>query len=175
MLLEDGRRSFTAIGRAIGMTHTGVRKHYETLVKEGLIRVKGLLNVKASGFELLLLSAEIPSYEDLKEFYRIYSKCPRMLILFTTPGEYNVYGVMLAESEDVRESIMTVCTVRKFKGLRRIELRPVLEMNPPFLPIRLPRDLSRRAPCGADCPRCERYKRELCIGCPSTTWYKGPL
>ncbi len=174
-LLVDGRINLIDIAKELGISHVAVRKHYLKLLRDKVLTVKGLVNVKKLGFKLLQLKIEIPDPDNLNSFMEVYSKCPRMLALYVVPGEFNVYGVMIAEDENVRESMMTICTIRKFKGIRRIDLKPILLSSIEFTALNLPETVLDKAPCSADCGNCTRYKEEKCIGCPATKWYRGVL
>ncbi|MBS7638445.1 Lrp/AsnC family transcriptional regulator, partial [Candidatus Bathyarchaeota archaeon] len=105
---------------------------------------------------------------------KVFSKCPRVIFITRTTGEYNLMTIMIAEDMDTLNSIVEVCSIRVRKGIRRSEViigeTPEL---PKFIPIRLFTDKSDEdAPCGINCGKCLKYIENKCLGCPSTRYYR---
>lgn len=176
ILQEDGRTSLSEIGRKVGLSHVSVRRRLKKL-RKSLVKVSAGLNAEQLGFRIAIINAEVETPERLRELIDKFSKCPRICLLTTTTGAYNMMTVMVAENSDVLNSIVEICSIRTQRGIRRSEViigeAPAI---PKFLPIRI--ILSREeeeAPCGINCKECLRYKDQKCLGCPATKYYHGPL
>jgi Lrp/AsnC family transcriptional regulator for asnA, asnC and gidA len=176
ILQEDGRASFSSIGKELGMSHVAVSKRLENLCKK-LVKVSVGLNAKHLGFRIAIVNAEVETPQRLQELVDKFSKCPRMVFLTTTTGAYNLMTIMIAENADTLNAIIEVCSVRAQKGIRRSEAMigeaPVI---PKYLPIKIVANKEDEdAPCGINCGKCMRYQEKKCLGCPATKYYRGPL
>jgi hypothetical protein len=86
--------------------------------------------------------------------------------------------VMIAEDTWSLESILGTCSMRTEPGVRKSES---WFGNAPLMPQYLVLDINptqtgdTAAPCKMDCKTCKRYTTDKCVGCPSTTTYKGKL
>lgn len=174
ILLEDGRTSLSSMGRRLGLSHVSIRNRLENLKKESVINVYAGINLEKLGFRIVIINCEIETHELLRHLIKIFSKCPRVIFMARTTGEYNLMMIMVAEDMNTLNAIIEICSIRTFKGIRRSEViigeTPEL---PKFIPIRLFTDKSEEdAPCGINCGKCLRYNENKCLGCPSTRYYK---
>jgi hypothetical protein len=107
-----------------------------------------------------------------------YQNCPRILMLAPVTGRYNLFAVMAAEDTWSLESIIGTCSMRTESGVRRSETwfgnAPPL---PKYLSVGLAPKKSKgdKTPCGQNCAACKRYSDEKCVGCPTSSSYKGLL
>jgi len=115
--------------------------------------------------------------EALKEIMSRFKECPRIILLATMAGGYNVVALMIAENEGVLKSISTVCAIRVLKGIRRSDVYIIADLvRPEYLSIKLPFPRNRESPpCERECSICEMYVEKKCLGCPATKYYRGPL
>jgi DNA-binding Lrp family transcriptional regulator len=118
ILQEDGRASLSSIGKEIGMSHVSIRRRLENLC-EKLVKVSAGLNAEHLGLRLAIVNAEVETPQRLRELVDMFSKCPRIVLLTTTTGTYNLMTVMVAEDADTLNAIIEVCSVRAQKGIRR--------------------------------------------------------
>ncbi|PCN50622.1 hypothetical protein B6U99_03475 [Candidatus Geothermarchaeota archaeon ex4572_27] len=175
-LMDDGRLSLSKLGRALGMSHVAVGKRLERLVKGGVVRVQANLGLKRLGLRLVAVLMEVDGVEALERLKHVFSECPRMLMLATLIAGFNLLGLMVAEGDDVLESITTCCAVRDYPGIKRTEVYLIGELvKPGYLPLRLAERRGGRAPCGRECRLCSRFKGGRCPGCPAVEGYRGPL
>ncbi len=175
MLSEDGRKSLVDIARALGITHVAVRKHLSQLEEQGILRVRAEVSPEKTGLKLVLVFMEIEDEEHMAEITRRFRECPRIVLLASMVGGYNLVALMVAENNDVLECISTVCAVRRMKGIRRSEVYLVSDLiEPRFLPLKVTAEKTRKtAPCGRNCLECQRYVDNKCLGCPATIHYRG--
>jgi Lrp/AsnC family transcriptional regulator for asnA, asnC and gidA len=176
VLQEDGRASLSSIGKKLGMSHVAIIKRLKNLT-ENQVKIYAGLNAEHFGFRVAIVNAEVESPERLRELVDIFSKCPRIVLLTTTTGAYNLMTLMIAENADTLNAIIEVCSVRAQKGIRRSEATigeaPTI---PKYLPIKIFADKKDEdAPCGINCGKCLRYQEKKCLGCPATKYYRGPL
>ncbi|MEM2127598.1 MAG: AsnC family transcriptional regulator, partial [Candidatus Bathyarchaeia archaeon] len=143
ILLEDGRTSLSSMGRRLGLSHVSIRNRLENLKKESVINVYAGINLEKLGFRIVIINCEIETHELLRHLIKIFSKCPRVIFMARTTGEYNLMMIMVAEDMNTLNAIIEICSIRTFKGIRRSEViigeTPEL---PKFIPIRLFTDKS---------------------------------
>jgi DNA-binding Lrp family transcriptional regulator len=119
------------------------------------------------------------SAEAMQNLIDRFKNCPRVVYIFRTMGGYNLIALVVAEDQNTLESISgEKCSLRSGGGIRRSEFYPISDMYfSSFLPVRehLTHKERTAAPCNVDCRPCNRYKAEKCVGCPTTSHYRGTL
>lgn len=177
ILVENGRISLVDIAKRLGITHVAVSKHLKQMISNSVIRIQANVNPKKLKLYLVLVLLEVDE-EALKEIVFKFRECPRIILLTTIIGGFNIAILMIAENEEVLKCISTTCSVRVLKGIRRSEVYTIADLvKPEYLPIKLPFPKDRdRAPCGRNCSMCEMYRvNRKCLGCPATKYYRGNL
>jgi DNA-binding Lrp family transcriptional regulator len=178
-LQADGRTTLQEIAKSIGFTSMGTKKRLERLLKKGTIKVAALINPSALKLHPAIVMLEMESAEAMQDLLNRFKECPRVIQIFKTVGGYNLIALVVAETQETLESIsMEKCSLRCSKGIRRSEFYPVSDTYfSPFLQIR--EDLAHKerkvTPCKVDCDPCYRFETEKCVGCPTTSHYKGSL
>ena len=167
------------LAKIVGFSSMGVKKRVDRLLERGTLKVSSLLNVTQLELQAAVVLIEIESSEALQTLLHRFKDCPRVVNIFTTLGGYNLIALVVAENQDTLESIsVEKCSLRSSEGIRRSEFYPIGNIHySPFLPIRehLTHKERTTTPCNVDCQPCNRYKREKCVGCPATTYYRGTL
>ena len=106
-------------------------------------------------------------------------QCPRVVHIFKTIGGYNLIALVVAENQETLESISTEkCSLRCSRGIRRSEFYPISDTYfSSYLQIRenLAHKEKTFTPCSVDCAPCNRYENQKCVGCPTTSHYRGTL
>ncbi|MBN1357559.1 winged helix-turn-helix transcriptional regulator [Candidatus Bathyarchaeota archaeon] len=178
-LQEDGRTTLQDLSKITGYTSMGTKKRLEKLLKSETIKVSALINPDALELHPAIVMLEMESAEAMQDLLERFKDCPRVIHMFKTIGGYNLIALVVAETQDTLESISTEkCSLRCSKGIRRSEFYPISDMYfSPFLQIR--ENLSHKeknvTPCKVDCVPCNSYENQKCVGCPTTSHYKGPL
>jgi len=177
MLVENGRKSLSEMGKKLGLSHVAVKKRLEKLYARRIMKVIPAFNLEQLGLKGVLILAEVRTSTDIEEIFKKYSNCPRMILLSTTMGRYNLVAIMVGENDRTIESILTVCSFRREKGIMKSEIHLINSIFiPKFIPIKVVAEKTGTlTPCGMDCGSCERYSKNLCLGCPATKIYKGVL
>jgi Lrp/AsnC family leucine-responsive transcriptional regulator len=178
-LQQDGRTTLQDLSKIIGYSSMGTKKRLEKLLKSGTIKVSALINPDALKLYPAIVMLEMESAEAMQNLIERFKDCPRVIHMFKTIGGYNLIALVVAETQDTLESISTEkCSLRCSKGIRRSEFYPISDTHfSPFLQIRenLAHKEKTVTPCSVDCVPCNRYENQKCVGCPTTSHYKGPL
>lgn len=175
----DGRTTFKELGETVGFTGLGARKRVMNLLEQGMIRISALVNMDALDLRLALIMLEVESADAMRETVDRYRECPRILNFFTAIGGYNLIALVMAEDQGTLESeAMEQCALRSGERIRRSEFYPIGRVHhSPFLSLKATPRAERKdiTPCGVDCRRCPSFTDQKCVGCPSVSYYKGPL
>ncbi len=178
-LEKDGRTTYEDLAKDCGITGVAIKKRIRKLTENELISIGAQLNTKVLGYYLNLVLLEVDNEENMKKIVRAFERCPRIISMFTGLGRYNLVALTFAEDRNTQESeMMSGCSLRSMNGIRKSEVIQLGEkFLSPFLPVRcsLATREGEEAPCGVYCGSCERYSKELCLGCPATRFYRGDL
>ena len=178
-LQTDGRTTLKELAKAIGFTSMGIKKRLQKLLDQEAIKVSASLNPFFFKLCPAIVLLEMESAEAMQNLLERFKECPRVVHIFKTIGGYNLVALVVAEDQDTLESIsMEKCSLRSSAGIRRSEFYPIGDIYfSPFLPIREHLTHKGRilAPCNVDCRPCARYKTQKCVGCPTTSYYRGTL
>ncbi|MGD2066930.1 MAG: Lrp/AsnC family transcriptional regulator [Candidatus Bathyarchaeota archaeon] len=178
-LRSDGRKTYKELGEAIGFTSLGAKKRVEKLLKKDIIHISALVNTDALDLRLALILLEIENAETLRNIIDRYNKCPRVINFFTTMGGYNLIALVMAEDQTTLESeSMEKCGLRSGEGIRRSEVYLIGRVHHyPFLPLKT--DIIEAendiTPCGVQCKDCQSFQDKNCVGCPTLSYYRGPI
>jgi len=178
-LQKNGRTTFKELGETIGFTSLGAKKRVDKLLKNGHIRISALINPDALNLRLALILLEVESAEAMRKIIKRYSGCPRIINFFTTMGGFNLIALVMAEDQATLESeSMEKCALRSGEGIRRSEFFPIGKVgSPSFLPLKAHTltEKGKITPCGVQCKDCPSFQDKTCVGCPSLSYYRGPL
>ncbi|MHA1132248.1 MAG: Lrp/AsnC family transcriptional regulator [Candidatus Helarchaeota archaeon] len=174
LLQENGRDSLTSLGKQLNLSHVSVQKRLKKLIEADDIQITANLNSSNLGLHYAVILAEVDSYDQLKKLMEKFNKCRRLVFFGTMTGAYNVISIVAAETQEVLQSVINVCSMRNEPGLRRSDVFIVdIPLRPKFVPYDIPiGNDNEKSPCGMNCGTCERYIENKCLGCPSTRWYR---
>ncbi|MDH4213523.1 MAG: Lrp/AsnC family transcriptional regulator [Candidatus Thorarchaeota archaeon] len=178
ILQKNGRTSLSEIGESLGMSHVAVSKRLDKLMKTDMVKLTAGINSEYLDTKVLFMGLETESLDVAERIKQKYEKCPRLVMFAPVTGRYNVFAVMIAEDTWSLESILGTCSMRTEPGVRKSES---WFGNAPLMPQYLTIDINPKqtgdsaGPCKMDCKACKRYTTEKCVGCPSTSAYKGKL
>jgi Lrp/AsnC family leucine-responsive transcriptional regulator len=179
LLQQDGRKPFKELGDEVGYTGWGAKKRVARLLEHGVLRLTALINTEALGFCLAMILLEMESAAVMRKTIERYRDCPHIISFFTTRGGDNLIALVMVEDQGTLESeSMERCALRSGKGIRRSEVYPVgTTLHTSFLPLSISarRVVDDVTPCGVECQGCPSFQVQKCVGCPSTSCYKGPL
>jgi DNA-binding Lrp family transcriptional regulator len=175
----DGRATLQELAETVGFTSMGIKKRVQKLLDRDALKVSALLNPFALRLFPAIVLLEMESAEAMQDLLNRFKDCPRVIHIFKTIGGYNLIALVIAEDQGTLESIsIEKCSLRSGTGIRRSEFFPIGDIYfSPFLPVREHLTHKERtiAPCNVDCDPCTRYKTQKCVGCPTTSHYRGSL
>lgn len=178
-LQANGRTTLQDLAKIVGFTSMGVKKRLEKLVNTDTIKVSALVNPNALKLHPAIVMLEMESAEAMQKLLDRFEDCPRVIQIFKTIGGYNLIALVVAETQETLESIsMEKCSLRCSQGIRRSEFYPISDTYfSPFLQLRegLAHKERKVTPCNVNCDPCNRYESQKCVGCPTTSNYKGSL
>ncbi len=90
VLQRDGRRSFTEIGKAVGVSEGTIRKRVMRLVDDGVIRIIGLVDPHLVGFDAPAMIQVSVSPPHLEEAAQAIAQFPEVSYLLMVSGEFDL-------------------------------------------------------------------------------------
>ena len=120
VLFKDGRESFVEIAKETKLSSVGVNKRVEKLMREGILSIKGLLNIE----KVHTVSAEIEIEADsqsLTELVERLSQSPLVYHLVKTSGRYNLFVGVVAPDLGSIENFITR-EIREKPGIKQMEI-----------------------------------------------------
>ena len=177
MLTTNGRRSLSEMGKKLGLSHVAIKKRLDKLCTKNIMKIVSAINFSRLKLKAVMILAEVRTSGDIDKILKKYSNCPRMVLLSTAMGRFNLIAIMVGENDSTIESILTVCSFRREKGIMKSEIHLINSISiPKFIPIKIIAEKRGTiAPCGMDCSNCKRYLQGLCLACPATEVYRGIL
>ena len=166
MINEDWEQGTTQIGRKLGMSHTAVRSRIKRLKKE-LIKVNCALDIEKLGLKLFLICLEARFKSKVVNHVR---NCPKIINYFDTYGEYNFMMLAVAENSETMESMIEQCFSFNFTDITKHTVIPITHSQFMYQQIKFFSNKEKsKMKCDfkIDCPNCELFKKDRCIGCPT--------
>jgi len=162
-LQEDGRMSLVALGNKVGLKHSSVRERLLRLIKERTIKVQANISLKKLGYSAAFVGIEAENIGKTLEDISRFEGCPRVLIIGTGSGDYNLFLILVAKDFNTLRAFIEK-NIRSLSGIRRISTSFGDIIHPSFVPLPLePKDIM----CKPECDTCEMYALlKLCTGCP---------
>ncbi|MCC6605532.1 MAG: Lrp/AsnC family transcriptional regulator, partial [Anaerolineae bacterium] len=90
VLQQDGRRSFTEIGKKLGVSEGTIRKRVMRLVDDGVIRIIGLVDPHLVGFDAPAMIQVSVSPPHLEEAAQAIAQFPEVSYLLMVSGEFDL-------------------------------------------------------------------------------------
>jgi len=111
ILKNDGRATYSDIGKRVGLSEGGVRKRIKALVDSGVIRrftIKVGLTEGAEAITLLSINPSFPT----SEVSKVLKKFPNVETVYEVTGQYDIAviisGLNIAEVDECLEKIRRV-------------------------------------------------------------------
>ena len=170
LLNENGRLSLSAIAKHVGLSHVAVGNRINNLIKNKIIKIRSLINLKNTNFILKVMCLEV---KDRHRFIEIYIKCPRVIFMMKTTGEYNLIIGTYAEDSDTLNSLGEKCSMANHELVKKSSINISTDIIPEFIPFNFPKKGVRA--CNFHCSSCSSYLNNKCVGCPGLELYKDHL
>ncbi|MGN6380889.1 MAG: Lrp/AsnC family transcriptional regulator, partial [Gaiellales bacterium] len=117
ILQRDGRRSFTSIGRDLGMSEAAVRARVQRLTEEGVLSVVAVTDPLRLGFEVMALIGVQAT--DLSRVADEVSEWTETSYVVIAAGAYDLLVEVVCE--DNRDLLRVVERLRAVDGVRSTE------------------------------------------------------
>ncbi len=90
ILQKDGRRSFTEIGKSVGVSEGTIRNRVTRLVDDGTLRIIGLVDPHQVGFDAPAIIQVTVSPPHLEKAAQAIAQFPEVSYLLMVSGEYDL-------------------------------------------------------------------------------------
>ncbi|MEQ6903678.1 Lrp/AsnC family transcriptional regulator [Nocardioides sp. YIM 152588] len=98
-LQEDGRRSYAAVGKAVGLSEAAVRQRVQRLVESGVIQVVAVTDPIEMGFARQAMIG-VRATGELEPIADALAEIPEVDYVVVTAGSYDLLAEVVAESDD---------------------------------------------------------------------------
>jgi len=115
-LQEDGRRSYAAIARAVGLSEAATRQRVQKLLEEGVIQITAVTDADAVGFHRMALVG-ITVDGDVRQVADKLAGIPEADYVVICAGQFDLLVELICEDDEhllrtVGESVRTIPGVR---------------------------------------------------------------
>jgi Lrp/AsnC family transcriptional regulator for asnA, asnC and gidA len=126
-LQEDGRRSYTAIGAAVGLSEAAVRQRVKALTDSGVLQIVAVTDPLTLGFGVMA-SVGITVTGDSRVAADVLSKIDEVDYCVLTTGRYDIQLELVCRDN---EHLLTVINdrVRTVPGVRETETSMYLRVH----------------------------------------------
>ena len=178
----DGRMKLTEIGEKIKvirgkeMSHVAVRNRLNNLIENKIIKIQPNLNVNKLDYISAFIMIKTSDSHAKHRIYERYRLCPRIQSIDTIMGKYDLIIRVMARDIKIIDAFLSESWIKHEK----VDLMDVFHSTTNAKPIFLPilhlseeQKFTKKAPCGRNCQKCEKYIYEVCPGCPATKFFKN--
>ena len=115
-LQEDGRRSYAAIARAVGLSEAATRQRVQRLIDEGIVQIAAVTDAAAIGFHrMALLGVKVEG--DIRQVAEKLSGLNEAEYVVICAGQFDLLVELICEDDEhllrtIDESVRTVPGVR---------------------------------------------------------------
>jgi len=174
MISDDWQQGTTKMGKKLGLSHTAVRSRLRRLQRD-LLKVKCTIDIEKLGLKMFFIFLEARFKSRVINHVK---NCPKIICYFNTYGEYNFVMFAVAENTETMESMIEQCFSFNFTDITKYNVMPIANSSSKCHRIRFfKEDEKSKMKCDfkTDCPNCESFKENRCVGCPLHKGYKGIL
>ena len=172
-LSEDCRKSTTQVAKEAGVSRPTAIARMRNLIDNRLIDFGARVNVARLGFKLALLTLQSDTVERQEEIVKKLAACPRVLQLIQSIDKPNYTAVVCAENAETLFSAIEC--LRGILSARITSWERIKPIVGEAFNLKIFLEKCKLTPCGKKCGICPSYQESECVGCPTTTDYKGPL
>lgn len=137
LLREDGRLSFRALARELGLTETTVRGRVRRLEDSNTLRVVAVTDIEAAGYNLLLAVGVQVENRAPESVARDLAAIPEVFSVNVVVGTHDIEALVVAEDQAalhalLSERLATVPGVRRLTPSLAVD---VLKNQPDWVPL----------------------------------------
>lgn len=118
LLQQDGRRSFTEIGKEVGFSEGTIRRRVARLVEDGTIRIIGLVDPHRVGFDAPAIIQVSVTPPHLEEAAQTIAQFPEVSYLLMISGEFDLIVEVRCQNREhlasfIRDDLQRVSGVQR--------------------------------------------------------------
>ena len=115
-LQEDGRRSYAAIARAVGLSEAATRQRVQRLIDEGVVQIAAVTDAAAIGFHRMALLG-IKTEGDIRRVAEQLAELEEAEYVVISAGQFDLLVELICEDDDhllrtLDERVRTIPGVR---------------------------------------------------------------
>ncbi|HLN46121.1 MAG TPA: Lrp/AsnC family transcriptional regulator [Candidatus Sulfotelmatobacter sp.] len=138
MLLRDARKSYSEIGKVLGLGKDSIQKRVKKLQEQGILGTPiAILDARKCGFEGIVdffIKAD-SELKDVETFEAQLAKLPYILTFARTLGDYNLYvSSFFRNFDDIREIVEVIKSNGNFSSFEMTIYRKDVS-NPLIVPF----------------------------------------
>jgi len=126
-LQEDGRRPYSTIGRAVGLSEAAVRQRVQRLVESGVVQIVAVTDPVQVGFSRQAMIG-IQADGDLEALADRLADIPEVDYVVITAGSFDVLVEVVCEDDEHLLHVLSD-TIRTMTGVRRTETFVYLKLR----------------------------------------------
>ncbi len=119
-LQEDGRRPFTQIAAALGVSEAAVRARTNRLIEKGILQIVGVTDPLKLGFQVWAMIGVRVEAARLIEVAEEIASFPETDYVVVTAGSYDILVEAVAEDNEALLQFLSM-RLRKIPGVRETE------------------------------------------------------
>lgn len=125
----DGRKSYSAIGHAVGLSEAAVRQRVQRLIESGVMQIVAVTDPLTLGFfRMAMLGMKVDG--DLQHVADQLASFPEVDYVVVTAGAFDVMSEVICEDDDhlleLLQRIRNIPTVRSTESFVYLKLRKQL-------------------------------------------------
>lgn len=125
----DGRKSYSAIGNAVGLSEAAVRQRVQRLIESGVMQIVAVTDPLTVGFfRMAMLGMKVDG--DLQNVADQLASFPEVDYVVVTAGAFDVMAEVICEDDDhlleLLQRIRNIPTVRSTESFVYLKLRKQL-------------------------------------------------
>ncbi len=126
-LQKDGRRSYTAIAEAVGLSEAAVRQRCQRLIDTGVMQIVAVTDPLQLGFRrMAMVGMRING--DATKVAEALSKLPEVAYVVQSGGSFDLLAELVCEDDDHLIEVLNK-TLRVFPGVRETETFMYLRLH----------------------------------------------
>lgn len=126
-LQEDGRRPYSTIGRAVGLSEAAVRQRVQRLVESGVVQIVAVTDPLQVGFARQAMIG-IQADGDLESLADRLAALPEVDYVVITAGSYDLLVELVCEDDEHLLDVINA-SIRAMPGVNRTEAFVYLKLR----------------------------------------------
>ncbi|WP_424356759.1 Lrp/AsnC family transcriptional regulator [Methanocella sp. MCL-LM] len=162
--------SQTEIAEHVGLSQPTVGARIIKLKNSGALATSVGVDLKRAGMNVAKVDI---TTRDSNKVIDLFKQCPYFLNGLIVSGKENLSIFFAAEDIATIEALVGR-HLRSNPSVTSVDFGIVISsVQSLTMPVKIGFEKTDISPCGYNCPECQYYVHNQCLGCPMTTHYKG--